>query len=268
MLLRMTRRLHEALSSRVLTRGELRWGGLGGVALAGMSVRECVSYGKHTLIRLDSQLTVHTHLKMDGTWRISPTSVPPKLLPDPQIRVVLAGADWTAVSRLTGEVHVVPTREEELLLGHLGPDLLAGETGAATARAPDFAGIAQAAQGACGGRTIGAILLDQRIAAGIGTIYLAESLWIAGVHPRAPASGCDLDVLERIYRTAAALMARSADARRLTATGDLRPGWRTHVHGRNRLPCRRCGGFVARVEVGDEPFTRPAFYCPVCQPAP
>src|SRR5699024_12005507 len=117
------------------------------------------------------------------------------------------------------------------------PDLLAGATGACEAGTPASPGIAAAAsrfaatadpaQG-----TIGAVLLNQRIAAGIGTIYLAESLWITRVHPLTPADSLTEATLERIYRTASALLARSASARRLTATGDLRPGWRTHVHGR------------------------------------
>src|SRR5699024_5385077 len=128
-----------------------------------------------------------------------------------------------------------------------GPDLLAGNPGAAEGHAPDFAAIAArvyryaGAPGEEATRTIGAVLLNQRLAAGIGTIYLAESLWIARVHPLTPAKALSGEVLERIYRTAAVLMARSASAPKLTATGDLRPGWRTHVHGRDRRPCRRCG---------------------------
>src|SRR5699024_5281039 len=76
------------------------------------------------------------------------------------------------------------------------------------------------------------------------------------------------EILERIYRTAAVLMARSASAPKLTATGDLRPGWRTHVHGRDRRPCRRCGEQIATIALGRPPYTRPGYFCPRCQPSP
>lgn len=272
-LLRVTRRLQGALAGRKVTRSELRTGPLGGVDLTGHSVTECVSHGKNTLIRFDSGRTLHVHLKMDGVWRIDETTLPPAHYGDWRIRIVLGNADWTCVCRLPGEVHLLRTADERRLLGTLGPDLLAGETGACEAGTPDFPGIAAAAsrfaatadpaQG-----TIGAVLLNQRIAAGIGTIYLAESLWITRVHPLTPADSLTEATLERIYRTASALMARSASAEQLTATGDLRPGWRTHVHGREHRPCRRCGQQIAKVSIGRAPLSRPGFYCPRCQAPP
>lgn len=273
-LLRVSRRLHEALAGDELVRSELRWGDLGGIDFTGWEVLESVSYGKNTLIRLDSGHTLHTHLKMDGAWWIEPTAAPPRPYPDPNVRVVLASVQWTCLSRHTGQVHVLRTRDEPRLLAALGPDLLAGSRGAADPHAPDFAAIAASAQryahapGEEVTRTIGALLLNQRIAAGIGTIYLAESLWITRVHPLTPAGELTVEVLERIYRTAAALMDRSASAPHLTATGDLRPGWRTHVHGRDRRPCRRCGEQIATVSVGRPPYARPGYFCPRCQPSP
>lgn len=270
----MSRRLHSVLAGERLTRSELRWGGLGARDLVGVKVLECVSYGKNILIRLDSGRTLHSHLRMDGTWWVERTTTPPAPHPDPRIRIVLGTHAWTCVSRLTGEVHLLPTREEHRLLGHLGPDLLAGEEGASVAHEPDFAAIALSARTAARAEperdlaTIGAVLLNQRVAAGVGTIYLAESLWITRVHPHTPAASLPLELLERIYRTASVLMARSARAQTLTATGDERPGRRTHVHGRDHLPCRRCGQQIERTPVGRPPMQRPGFYCPVCQPAP
>lgn len=272
-LLRVTRRLDAALRGREVTRSELRSGTLGDADLTGAGVTECVSYGKNTLIRVDSGYTLHTHLKMDGVWWVDATTSPPSPYGDWRIRVVLGNDDWTCVCRLAGEVHLLRTNDEHLLLGHLGPDLLAGEPGAREGSRPDFRQIAAAARrfaasaDAAAG-TIGAVLLNQQIAAGVGTIYLAESLWVRQVHPLTPAASLDVGVIERIYRTAAALMARSASAAQLTATGDLRPGWRTHVHGREHLPCRRCGQQLRKLSVGRPPLSRPGFYCPQCQPPP
>lgn len=269
-LLRVTRRLHAALAGTELIRSELRWGDLGGTDLTGQRVVECVSYGKNSLLRLSSGITLQAHLKMDGTWWVDGTSVPPRPYRDSRIRVVLANERWTCVSRLTGQLRLVPTGDEPRLLAGLGPDLLAGSPGAAEAAAPNFVDIARRAHSRAEA-PIGAVLLDQRIAAGIGTIYLAETLWVTGVHPLTPVRALPQDVVERIYRTATALMVRSADAAELTATGQLRPGWRTHVHGREHLPCRRCGHPLARLALAPWPgseLTRPAFFCPQCQPTP
>src|ERR1700749_480736 len=68
------RRLHEALAGRVLTRSDFRAPRLATADLAGDVVTETVAHGKHLLTRTKSGLTVHTHLKMDGSWRIRPAT--------------------------------------------------------------------------------------------------------------------------------------------------------------------------------------------------
>ncbi|QGH69862.1 Fpg/Nei family DNA glycosylase [Pseudactinotalea sp. HY158] len=261
---RVARRLEEALAGRVLVRGELRWPTLGARDLAGAGVTECVSYGKHLLLRLDDGRTLHTHLRMDGSWHVRRTADPPQRLGNADIRVVLANARWTCIGTLLGMCDLVPTAGEGSLLGHLGPDLLDPRV--------DLADVARRARRE-GDRPIGEVLLDQRVAAGIGTIYLAESLWVCRINPWRPVSA--VPGLDRLYATAAALMRRSADAPALTATGSTRPGEMTHVHGRAGRPCRRCGAPIA--VAGVRPSTvaaeaaralpdRPGYYCPACQP--
>lgn len=85
--------LHRALAGRRLTNAELRWAELGDVDLTGRTVLEATAYGKHLLIRLDAldasaaagssamrsrgpdePATLHTHLRMDGSWRIHATA--------------------------------------------------------------------------------------------------------------------------------------------------------------------------------------------------
>ena len=68
------RRLHEALAGRALTRSDFRVPRYATVDLRGQLVTEAVAKGKHLLIRTGNGLTVHTHLKMDGSWRIRPAS--------------------------------------------------------------------------------------------------------------------------------------------------------------------------------------------------
>jgi endonuclease-8 len=115
-----------------------------------------------------------------------------------------------------------------------------------------------------GRRGIGATLLDQRVVAGIGTIYMAESLFAWGVRPDRPAD--QVPDLEGLLLRARELLWRSAEARTPTATGLTAKNRTTLVHGREHQPCRRCGAVIAVMRVGQPPLDRPAFYCPACQP--
>lgn len=254
MLLRVARRLDQALSGAALVRSELRWGSHGGVDLTGSQVAETVSYGKHLLTRIDSGHTLRTHLRMDGTWEIRRTSTPPKALRRPRIRAVLATATWTCIGHELGMLDLVRTTDEHRLIGHLGPDLMADEPDLDRAVANLLAQDA---------RPIGEVLLDQRVAAGIGTIYLAETLWAHRISPWRPSA--QVEDPRAVFATAARLMRRSAEALELTATGELAPGRRTHVHARDGRACRRCGARIALASVGAAPTDRPGYYCPECQ---
>ncbi|UFU04192.1 Fpg/Nei family DNA glycosylase [Ruania suaedae] len=250
---RVARRLTAALADLPLMRSELRWPGASGIDLVGRTSLGTVSYGKHLLTRFDDGRTVHSHLRMDGRWLVHRTRMPPQPFGRPLVRAVLATERWTCVGDELGMLEVVRTRDERRLLGHLGPDLMADD--------PDLARAAENLRGQ-GGRAVGAVLLDQSVAAGIGTIYLAETLWRHRISPWRPASG--VEDPESVYGTAAALMRQSADAPTLTATGHReRP---TPVHGRAGLLCHRCGSMIAVAPVGDPPYERPAFHCPACQP--
>src|SRR5258708_8904374 len=92
---RAARRLDEALAGRVLTRSDFRVPRFATTDLTGRAVTENVSRGKHLLTRVDGGLTVHTHLRMDGSWRIRPAS---GYLPrDHRIRLVLCNASRQAL---------------------------------------------------------------------------------------------------------------------------------------------------------------------------
>src|ERR1700756_4542505 len=88
------RRLHEALAGRVLTRSDFRVPRLATADLAGDVVTETVAHGKHLLTRTKSGLTVHTHLKMDGSWRVRPAAE--RLRDSHRIRLLLANEEWEA----------------------------------------------------------------------------------------------------------------------------------------------------------------------------
>ena len=247
-------RLHEALAGRVLTRSDFRVPRYATVDLTGHPVTEAVSRGKHLLIRTGNGLTVHTHLKMEGSWRIRPADAGPPRQNAHQVRLVLANAQWQAVGYLLGITEVLPTAREQQVVGHLGPDLLGPGWDAAEA-------VRRLSENK--DRPIGEALLDQRNLAGIGTWYLAEMLFMRGIDPWRPAGSVeDLGALvEAGHRLLDANKARAGHA----STGDLRPGNQSWVYGRAGKRCRRCGTVIKRGEQGAPGQERLRFWCPNCQ---
>ena len=248
------RRLHEALAGRVLTRSDFRVPRYATVDLTGHPVTEAVSRGKHLLIRTGNGLTVHTHLKMDGCWRIRPADAGLPRKNAHQIRVLLGNAQWLAVGYLLGITEVLPTAREGRVTGHLGPDLLGPDWDAAEA---------VSRLGGNKDRPIGEALLDQRNLAGIGNFYLAEMLFLRGIDPwRRVGEVDDVDALVELGRRL--LEANKARAGQVT-TGDTRPGRSSWVYGRAGQPCRRCGTPIRKGEQGAPGEERARFWCPGCQ---
>ena len=253
-------RLNQALAGRALTACDLRWPSLATVDLTGRTVIEVVSRGKHLLLRTDGEptLTLHSHLRMDGSWHVHRTGESwGSARSTDHVRAVLANAEWTAVGHKLGLLDLVPTAQEGSLVGHLGPDVLG----------PDWdQGAVVATLRGQPERTIGEALLDQRVLAGVGTMFMAETLFLRGLSPWTPvAESGDLDAV-------VALSHRLLEANRQRAvqstTGDLRPGRERWVHARSGRPCLRCGTSVRVAMIGAAPQQRTAFYCPSCQRGP
>jgi endonuclease-8 len=253
--LRTAQRLHAALAGRTLTLSDFRWPSLATVDLRGRDVLEVVAAGKHLLARVDGGLTLHSHLRMEGQWRVHRTGGRPSR--DSAIRVVLANAEWTAVGHKLGMLDLVRTDREDTLVGHLGPDVLGASWDPATAVA-NLTAVAA--------RPIGEALLDQRNLAGVGTFYMCEALFIRGVSPWTPAG--DVAEPERLVELVRKVMAANLGRVVQTTTGDARKGQQNYVHARSGLPCRRCGTTIRVAMIGQAPQDRTAFYCPRCQPGP
>ena len=246
------RRLHEALAGRVLTRSDVRVPRYATTDLTGRAVTECVARGKHLLIRVEGGVTVHTHLRMDGSWRIRP--VGDRIAPSHRIRLVLANDTWQAVGYQLGIVEVLPTAREASVVGHLGPDLLGPDWDEAEAVRRLRAAPA---------RAIGEALLDQRNLAGIGNLYKAEVLFLRGVDPWRPTGDvADLDALVSLARR---LMEANKERPGQVTTGVRRPGEQTWVYGRAGRPCRRCGTPIRAADQGSETSERITYWCPHCQ---
>ncbi|MCL2788267.1 MAG: Fpg/Nei family DNA glycosylase [Micrococcales bacterium] len=255
---RVASRLDQALAGRTLTYCVLRWPTLGGVDLTGLDVLSVWAYGKHLLMPLSDGSTLRTHLRMDGDYYIE-RAVDGRPSRDSRAhrwtsRAVLANEAWVVIGQKLGMADRIRTRDIRRLFAHLGPDVMADDFVA------EEAGLRITAQGE---RTIGAVLLDQTVVAGIGTIFLAEGLWAWKVHPTRPAR--DVPDPAGLLAYIRSILWRSATSRQIGATGDPRPGHETEAHGREHLPCRRCATPIAVIRVGAPPYDRPAFHCPTCQ---
>ena len=248
------RRLDEALSGRTLTRSDFRVPALATADLTGEVVTETVFHGKHLLTRTGNGLTVHTHLRMDGDWRVRPAAE--QIRESHRIRLLLANEDWQAIGYQLGVVELLRTSEESRVTGHLGPDLLG----------PDW-DCAEAVRRLSAGpdRSIGEALLDQRNLAGIGTYFAAEMLFLRGIDPWRPVG--EVKDLEALVDLGHRLLDANKTRLGHVTTGDTRPGRESWVYGRAGRPCRRCRTPIRRGEQGPPGQERLRFWCPSCQPA-
>jgi endonuclease VIII len=246
------RRLHSALAGRTLTRSDFRVPRLATADLTGDVVTETVSRGKHLLTRTGKGLTVHTHLRMEGSWRVRPAAEPVR--DSHRIRLLLANDDWQAVGYQLGVVELIRTSEEAQVTGHLGPDLLGADWDCTEA---------VRRLGAEPDRPIGEALLDQRNLAGAGTYFAAEMLFLRGIDPWRPAG--EVEDMEALVDLGHRLLDANKTRPGHATTGDTRPGRDSWVYGRAGRPCRRCGTVIRKGEQGPAGQERLRFWCPYCQ---
>lgn len=235
--------LRRALTGKTLTRCDIRVPRYATVDLTGHRVDEVISRGKHLFIRV-GPASIHSHLKMDGSWQIGRRSL------DYRVRIVLEAGDVRAAGVDLGTLEVLERGSDGDAVAHLGPDLLGADWDARTAAA-NLAADPQ--------RGLADALLDQRVLAGVGNVYCNELCFITGRLPTSPVA--DLaDPLRLVSRARDMLWVNRLRSARCT-TGDTRAGRRLWVYGRAGSACRRCGSTVASDRSGE----RISFFCPSCQ---
>lgn len=217
---------------------------------------------KNVLIRLEEGRVIAVNLGMTG--RLLPFDEPPKgrrrpTHPAVRFRFESGGLLVFDDVRRFGTVECLTEEEWMARSESMGPEPLSPEftpadlrRGLAASRAP-----------------VRSWLLDQKRIAGVGNIYAAEALFLAGIHPRRPARSVDADEAEALHGAIrrvldAAIQAGGTTIRDYrTASGDeggFAPS--LYVYGREGEACRRCGRDVERTVFGN----RSAFFCPTCQP--
>ena len=248
---RTARRLHEALAGHTVTRFDLRVPRAATADLTGQTIHGCVARGKHLLLRIGDD-TLHSHLRMEGAWHLY---APGQKWRHPafRVRAIVGTAHREAVGVDIAEVELVATRDEERLVGYLGPDPLGPHWDAAEA----------ARRLQTDDRSIHVALLDQRNVAGFGNEYAAELLFLRGILPTTPAASVDVEALLAL---GARVIRANRDRQDRTFTGVARRGETDWVYGRAGQPCRRCGTLIRRGEQGADPTReRVTFWCPNCQ---
>ncbi|MEV7426823.1 MULTISPECIES: Fpg/Nei family DNA glycosylase [unclassified Streptomyces] len=239
------RRLHTALAGQRLTRSELRVPRFATADLTGRTVLDVTPRGKHLLTRVEGGLTLHSHLRMDGSWKVYEPGERWRGGAAHQIRAILGTAERTAVGYRLPVLELLRTSEEERVVGHLGPDLLGPGWDPATALRNLLTDPS---------RSLGEALLDQRNLAGVGNIFKSETCFLVRATPWLPVGG--LPAPERLVAAAKAVLEANRN----------RPGGarRLYVYGRAGSPCPRCR---AGIRTADQDG-RPTYWCPVCQSGP
>ncbi len=249
-------RLHRALAGRVVRHAELRWPSAPDVDLRGATTLDVVARGKHLLHRFDTGSTLHTHLRMEGQWRVEhPGARTDRALRRQDLRAAVLTEEWSGLGLRLGMLDLVPTAREGDLVGHLGPDVLGPDWDPERARRALLAHPASLVEA----------LLDQRSLAGVGTFWASELLFLERMHPWTPARSVDPDHLDRLLTRLQRLMAAAERTGWQASTGVQRSGEEAYVHARSGRPCRRCGDTVRVAMAGVPPRERTIFSCPTCQ---
>ncbi len=231
---------------------------------AGSLISSVEAHGKHLLIRLAhprGDIALQTHLGMNGSWQLyrpgQRWTRPPHTA-----RVQLHTARHVAVCFAAPLVRSARVGREEPVTGlveHLGPDLSSAVLGwdvlwsqlSARLAAEDPA------------TELVDVLLDQRIAAGIGNVYKSELLWRQRLSPAMPLGLVGEEDRERLYRLAHRwLRLNQRPGPRVTAPGI--PGGLA-VYRRAGQGCPRCGRAITQAATGRH--RRSTYWCPLCQPS-
>jgi endonuclease-8 len=215
--------------------------------LEGRALEAVEPVGKHLLMRFSGGWSLHSHMRMTGSWHLYRAGERWRR-PERYARAVLDFGDWVAVCFSAPVLELV--RDERGAVGHLGPDVLGDPF-------PVEEVVARARS--AGPRQLGELLLDQAVCCGIGNVYKCESLWQRRLDPwRSSAEVGDAE-LRDLFETARSLMRANLGPfpRRFPASG------RQAVHGRRGRPCPRCGTRIASRQQGEQ--ARWTYWCPGCQ---
>ena len=214
-------------------------------------------WGKHLFHHYDGGPIVHVHLGLYGTFREAPV---PMALPVGQVRMRIVGTEFGTDLRGPTACELLDEAQVSAIVARLGPDPLRRDAD------PDLAWdrIMKSR------KSIGALLMDQRVIAGIGNVYRSELLFRHHIDPYRPGRDISAGEFAEAWTDLVALMKVGVRRGKIVVVrpehdhgppsyAPNRP--RTYVYRRAGEPCRVCGTPVRTAELEG----RNLFWCPTCQ---
>ncbi|MEI8237942.1 MAG: DNA-formamidopyrimidine glycosylase family protein [Actinomycetota bacterium] len=223
----------------------------------GVVLERIEPYGKHLFYHWANGLVGHVHLGLFGKFRVTAGRDQPAPIGMVRMRMhtELATIDLAGPT----DCSIGSADERDAVIARLGPDPLRRD--ARVSVAVERMGRSK--------QPIGAVLLDQKVMAGVGNVYRAEVLFVEGIHPARAACDCSSDELVAVWNTLTAMLRKGVKDNRIITIdrrahplpkGPARRGDSTYVYHRDR--CLRCTTPVQTIELGG----RPCYFCPTCQP--
>lgn len=222
--------------------------------------------GKHLFYEWSTGEVGHVHLGLFGKYRVQETDRSPDPIGEVRMRLQTE-PDETRGSYLTVDLSgptacsIDPPSVRTEILARLGPDPI--RRGSRPDRMIER--IMRSSRG------VGELLMDQSVVCGVGNVYRAEALFVTGIHPLRPGTGCDAAELEALWATVQSMLRRGVkDGRIVTVSRDdlgvasnvrIPRSEATYAYKRDR--CLRCGDEIRRIEIAN----RTCYYCPTDQPA-
>lgn len=229
----------------------------GADAVSGRVLRRADAWGKHLFHHYDGGHIVHVHLGLYGTFTEAPL---PLDEPVGQVRMRMIGTEYGTDLRGPTVCEVIDAGAVDDVVARLGPDPLRPDADPA----PAWTRITKSR------RTIGGLLMDQKVIAGVGNVYRSELLYRHHIDPFRPGTDISADEFDAMWTDLVGLMKVGVRRGKIVVVRpehdrgapSYRPGRpRTYVYRRAGDACRVCGAAVRTAELE----ARNVFWCPTCQ---
>lgn len=236
----------------------------GAERLSGQTVAKVDAHGKHLFWRFDSGDVLHIHLGLYGKFLVQTAPFPE---PSPNARVLLSAGDDRIHLAGPTACDILDEAEADAVVERLGPDPLHRSKKQLQDGERRFADLLARRR-----TPIGRAMLDQKVIAGLGNIYRAEILFLAGLHPMLPANEVDAEGVAELWQLSVDQLRLGQKSGRIVTVDPAELGASSraklsrsdsvYVYKRHDEPCRRCGALVRSASMDQ----RTIWWCPQCQP--
>ncbi len=232
-------------------------------SLPGQTFTNTSRRGKYLILHLEDGLSLIVHLRMTGRLLLVPTDDPPVRFEHIALRLGNGRDLRFGDQRKFGRLILARQDDVDFLDRRLGPEPFAASLTATT--------LTESLRRRSG--KVKNALLDQRVIAGLGNIYVDEALYRARIHPERPSNSLTTDELKRVLRAVRLVLNQSLERQGTTFSSFENPygeagtnaGFlRAYGRARDGGRCFRCGAPMVRIVVGGRGTT----FCPRCQVNP